>query len=177
MARRIEPKLRRLARCQGRAHHPRRRLDAQRVGVALEPARQGDEPGRAIGLGEFRRAPIGPRAGPVGLHPDLEEGRLLVLQIIFGMLDAGAGAHHLDVAGRGAALVAHRILVGDRARADIGDNLHVAVRMRLKAGLRGDPVVVPDPDRAPAHPRRFVIIGEGEMVARVQPAMIGVAER
>ncbi len=36
------------------------------------------------------------------------------------------GAHHLDVAGRGAAFVAQRVLVGDGAGADIGDDLHVA---------------------------------------------------
>src|SRR3954462_15105152 len=67
--------------------------------------------------------------------------------------------------------------MGDRARADIGDDLHVAVRVGREARFGGDAVVVPDPDRAPAHPRRIVIIGEGEMVAGVQPAMVGVAER
>jgi hypothetical protein len=91
--------------------------------------------------------------------------------------DAGARAHHLDVAGFRAALVAHRILVGDRTGADICHDLHVAVRMRRKAGLGGDPVVVPDPDPAPAHAAGVVIVGEREVMAGVEPAMVGVAER
>src|SRR3546814_11695142 len=62
--------------------------------------------------------------------------------------DAGAGAHHLDVAGGGAALIAHRILVADRARANIGDDLHVGMGMRRKTGLGPDLVVVPDADRS-----------------------------
>jgi hypothetical protein len=48
--------------------------------------------------------------------------------------DAGARAHHLDVARLGAALVAQVVLVGDRAFADIGDDLHVGVRVRREAG-------------------------------------------
>ena len=40
----------------------------------------------------------------------------------------------------------------------------------------GDPVVVPDADPAPAHARGVVIAGEGEMVAGVEPAVVGVAE-
>src|SRR6185369_2518738 len=86
------------------------------------------------------------------------------------------GAHHLDVAGGGAALVAERILMGDRAGPDVGHDLHVAVRMRREATLRRDLVVVPDADPAPAHAARVVIIGEGEMVAGVQPAVVGMAE-
>ena len=60
------------------------------------------------------------------------------LEIVFGVADAGAGAHHLHVAGFGAAFVAQAVLVRDRALADIGDDLHVAMRMRRKAGLRRD---------------------------------------
>ncbi len=60
------------------------------------------------------------------------------------MADARAGAHRLHVAGLGATGVAQRILMGDRTRADIGDDLHVAVRMGREAGFRRDLVVVPD---------------------------------
>ena len=92
------------------------------------------------------------------------------------MRDSGPGAHDLDVAGARATLVAKRILVGDRARADIGHDLHVAVRMRRKAALGRDLVVVPNANRAPAHALGIVIIGEGKMMAGVQPAVVGVAE-
>ena len=92
------------------------------------------------------------------------------------MAHARAGAHHLHVARAGAAAIAKRILVGDRAGADIGDDLHVRVRMRREAGLGPDLVVVPHPKGAPAHATGVMPTGEGEMVARVQPAMIRVAE-
>ena len=49
--------------------------------------------------------------------------------------------------------------------------------MRREAGAGLDPIVVPDADRAPAHPGRVMIVGEAEVVAGVQPAVVGVAER
>ena len=93
------------------------------------------------------------------------------------MGDPGARAHHLDIAGGGPALIAERILVSDRAGPDIGQDFHVAVRVRREARPGGDPVVVPDPDPAPAHPGGVMIAGEGKMVAGVEPAVVGVAER
>src|SRR3954469_13060714 len=92
------------------------------------------------------------------------------------MLDAGPGAHHLDVASPGTALVPHRILVSDRAGADIGHDLHVAMRMRRETALRCDLVVVPDAYAAPAHALEVMIVREGEMMARVEPSMVGLAE-
>ncbi len=60
----------------------------------------------------------------------------LGLEIILGMADARARAHHLDVAGLGAALVAQTVLVRDRTLADIGDDLHV-----LACGCGGNPAL------------------------------------
>src|SRR5271166_7051894 len=82
-------------------------------------------------------------------YPDLEDLGDAGLQIVLRMADAGSGTHHLHVAGCGAALVAEAVLVGDRTLADIGDDLHVGVRVRWKPGVRGDRVVVPHPDRTP----------------------------
>src|SRR5690606_27342446 len=75
-----------------------------------------------------------------------------------------------------AALVAHAVLVGDRALADIGDDFHVRMRMRRKAGARLDGVVVPHPQRAPVDARRIVVLGEGEMMPGVEPAVVGSTE-
>ena len=165
----------RLAGLDRRAKDPCVGIDGERAIVGIAAGEQLEAPFARF-LGERHRPPARAAPRPVGLDPDLEQGRLLVLQIIFGVGDAGPGAHHLHVAGAGAALVAHRILVGDRAGADVGDDFHVAVRMRRKAALRGDLVVVPDADPAPAHAGRVVIIGEGEMVAGIEPAVVGVAE-
>ena len=50
------------------------------------------------------------------------------------------------------------------------------MRMRRKAGVRRDLVVVPDAQRADAHALRIIIIGEGEMVLGIEPAMVGAAQ-
>src|ERR1700730_16584416 len=93
------------------------------------------------------------------------------------MADAASRAHHLHVAGFGAALVAERVLVRDRAFADIGDDLHVGMGMRRKAAVRRDLVVVPDAKRAMIDVFRIVIVGEGEVMLRLEPAVVGAAER
>jgi len=67
--------------------------------------------------------------------------------------------------------------MADRAGADEGDDLHVGVRMRGEPAVRGDGVVVPDTDRAPAHPGAVVISGKTEVVAGIEPAVLGMAER
>src|SRR5205085_7581991 len=123
-----EPVFRGLASLQRRAQYPRHGADRQRLAVLLEAAGQGHETARAVLLREWLGAPAGLVAMPGRLDPDLEDLGRLRLQIVFGMADAGAGTHHLDVAGLGAALVAEAVLMGDRTFSDVGDDLHVGVR-------------------------------------------------
>ncbi len=65
----------------------------------------------------------------------------------------------------------------DRTAAHVSDDFHVAVGVRRKTRMRCDSVVVPHADRAPAHALRIVIIGEAEVMACIEPAVIGVAKR
>ena len=92
------------------------------------------------------------------------------------MADAGTCAHHLHIPRAGAALVAQAVAVHDCAGAHESDNFHVGMGMRGKARLRGDAVIVPDAQGAPAHPGRIVIIGKAEMVSGVQPAMLRMGQ-
>jgi hypothetical protein len=92
------------------------------------------------------------------------------------MTDAASRAHHLHVAGLSPALVAKRVLVRDRAFADIGDDFHVGVRMGGKAGIRRDLVIVPHPQGAVAHIIGIVMAAEREVMFCFQPAVIGAAE-
>ena len=60
------------------------------------------------------------------------------------MHDAGASAHALNHARTKFALVAGRILVSQRPLDDPGDDLHVAVKVRVDASARFERVVVVD---------------------------------
>ena len=135
-----------------------------------------DETTVALGLRERFGAPARLVAAAVRDDPDLEDPGGLGFQVVLRMDDAGTGAHHLHVAGLGAALVAQAVLVGDRAFADIGDDLHVTVRVRREAAAGGDLVIVPDPQAAPVLALRVIVVGEGKMMTRVQPAVVGMAQ-
>ena len=66
--------------------------------------------------------------------------------------------------------------MGDGSVAHIGDDLHVGVGMRREAGMRRDLVVVPHPDRAPAHALGIVVAAEREMMLGLEPTMVGAAK-
>src|SRR5690606_37343885 len=89
--------------------------DAKRFGVILITAGQNRQPAGTVAPGERLRPPAWGTAPRPRNDPDLEERGRFVLQIIFGVADAGARAHHLDVARFRAALVAKAVLMGDRA--------------------------------------------------------------
>jgi len=91
------------------------------------------------------------------------------------MADAGAGTHYLDIARDGAAFVAKTVLVGDSAFTHIGDDFHVGMRVRGKAGVGRDGIVIPHADATPAHARLIVIIGEREVMFGIEPAVVGAA--
>src|SRR5262249_7029897 len=83
---------------------------------------------------------------------------------------------HLNVARFRPPLVAEAVLVGNGALAHIGDDFHVGVGMRGKAGVRSDLVIVPYPQGTVAHIVRVIVAGEGEVVLWLEPAVIGTAE-
>src|SRR6516165_5294271 len=64
----------------------------------------------------------------------------------------------------------------DRALADIGDDLHVCMRMRGKSRVGGDLVVVPHSQAPVAETLRVVIAGEGEVMLRLEPAVVCAAK-
>ena len=68
------------------------------------------------------------------------------------------------------------VFVSDRALAHVGDDFHVAMPVGLEARMRGDTVVVPDTQPAPAHALGIVILGKGKVMTGVQPTVPGVAE-
>src|SRR4029078_13316484 len=72
--------------------------------------------------------------------------------------------------------MAKAVLVRDRALAHIGDDLHVLMGMRREARVGSDLVVVPHAQGSVPQAVWVVIAGEGEMMLRLEPAMVGAAE-
>ena len=165
-----------LAGLQRGGEHARIGTDRQRVVITGNAGGDGHELAGAVPLRKRLRAPGRLAALRGRLDPDLEDLGRRRLQIVFGVPDARARAHHLHVTGLGAALVAERVLMGDRTFAHIGDDFDVGVGMRGKAGVRRDLVVVPDAQAPVVHIARVIVAGEREMMLRLQPAVVRAAE-
>ena len=58
------------------------------------------------------------------------------------MLNASARAHHLYIAGHGAAFIALAVFMADGPAAHIGNDFHILMTMRGETALRLDNVVI-----------------------------------
>ena len=74
------------------------------------------------------------------------------------MAHAGSGGHVLEFAGNEGLAGAGAVLMLDRAFQNIGEDLHVAVRMLAKARCGRDAVLVDDAQCAEAHVRWIVVL-------------------
>ena len=166
----------RLALGQGAREQGGIRVQRQGAGLPIlcPPAGQHVQPGAGARKGP--RVPAWCRGLAVRQDPDLEQPRRHIFPIIFGMHDAGSGMHHLHVPGFGPSLIAQIVAMGDRAFADIGDDLHLPVRMRVEAGAGGNLVIVPDAQPAQAHAIGVMVMAEAEMVAGIQPVVLEFAQ-
>jgi hypothetical protein len=86
--------------------------------------------------------------------------RLLADRVHLAVTDAAAGVHHLQLAGVQVGRAAGGVAVTQRAAHHVGDDLHVAMRVRGEAGVRRDAVLVDHAQRAVAHPARVVVLAE-----------------
>ena len=71
--------------------------------------------------------------------------------------------------------VTHAILVGELAFDDIGEDLHVVVRVHREAAAGLDGVVVHDPQRVEAHVVGIKEVREGKSKTGIKPAVVGMA--
>ena len=67
--------------------------------------------------------------------------------------------------------------MANRATPNIGDDLHIPMRMRIKPGVRLDHIVIDHEKLAEAHLLRIVITGKTEVMLGVKPAVIGATKR
>ena len=111
----------------------------------------------------------------LGQDPDLQQVHGRVARgVVLAVGHAGARGHALQLAGADHRRGAEAVLVLERALEHASHDLHVAVRVRRKALARLDPVLVDHAQRAEAHVLRVVVVGEGERVAALEPAVPGM---
>ena len=92
------------------------------------------------------------------------------------MGDSGAGTHDLHTTGGRPTRVPPVVFVTDGATAHVGDDFHIPVRVRVKAGVRRDAVIVDNQQLAVAHLFRVVVVGKTKVVLGVEPAVISAAQ-
>lgn len=158
--------------------------DAVDVGVLLDgggavTAVAGDDEDFGCGFAGGVGMPLGVAGDEVAfarLDPDLQHvGGDVWRGIELAMEDTFAGAHELDLAGLEDAAIAEAVFVLESAFDDVGEDFHVAVRVGGEAAAGGDVVFVDDAQAAEAHVGGVVVIGEGEGMMGLEPAMVGVA--
>src|SRR5438128_312742 len=93
----------------------------------------------------------------------------------FAVANAGAGRHHLHVAGPNHRAGADAVLVLERAFENVRDDLHVAMPVCAEPLPRAHPVLVDDAQRPEAHLFWIVIVTERERVPAVEPPEVGGA--
>ena len=91
-------------------------------------------------------------------------------RVKFAMRDASTGAHALYVAFGDDRAVAHGVFMLQGTGDDVGNNLHIMVRMHAKSGARRNFIVVDNAQRFEPHVIGVVIAAELKAMPAVQPA-------
>ena len=102
------------------------------------------------------------------MNPDLEKMNLLLGRVIeLTVTDTRSCRHVLDLAGTDDTSVAHGILVLQFAAEDIGDDLHVPVRMGAESHARRHTIIIDHAKVAKSHPPRIMVFAETECMPRI----------
>ena len=112
----------------------------------------------------------------VGKNPYLQQvhgfGRR---RIRLAMADAAPRGHALPVARKDHRAGAQAVFVFELARQDIGDDLHVAMRMCRETAAGRNPIFIDHAQRAEPHSLGVGVIVKTESMARLQPAVVAAA--
>ena len=73
--------------------------------------------------------------------------------------------------------MAEAVLVLYGALQHAGEDLHIGVRVGGESATRRNQILIDHPQYRVPHPLRVIVVTEGETVARVQPAKVGLAPR
>src|SRR5258708_19636317 len=86
--------------------------------------------------------------------------------------NAAARRHALAVARQNHRSRSQAVFVLKLAFKNVGDDFHIAMRMRRKAIVGSDPIFVDNTQRTESHPLRVPVIVEAESVVSLQPSVI-----
>src|SRR5690606_4252347 len=89
------------------------------------------------------------------------------------MLNPRAGAHALDFAGTDRRSGAQRILMCQFTFQDVGNDLHIAVRVHVKSRTGNHDVIVDHPQRTKPHSFGIHKMAEGKSMLTVEPSGSG----
>ena len=90
--------------------------------------------------------------------------------IELAVLNACARAHALHVARADHRAIAQAVLMRERAFENVGDDLHIVMRVAGKAGAGRHAVVVDDAQGAETHVLWVAVLSEREAVPAIEPA-------
>src|SRR5690606_7460112 len=156
----------------GNAGDMRVLMDVQRVETVIAPGNPGQAPARCDSLLLVRWRQISLR----GLDPDLHKTQGFIARCIeFAVGNAAAGSHALHVASGNAFAVANAVAVLDDAVEPVGDDFHIAMRVRTETATPHDSVVVDDTQDRNPHAFAVVKLRKRKRVVAVEPIDAGVA--
>src|SRR5258708_32931519 len=89
--------------------------------------------------------------------------------------NAAARRHALAVARQNHRSRSQAVFVLKLAFKNVGDDFHIAMRMRWKAVIGRDPIFVDDPKRTEFHPLGVPVVVKAESVVSLQPSVIAAA--
>src|SRR5437868_11865375 len=88
------------------------------------------------------------------------------------MANAAACGHALAIAGENHRTGSEAVLVFEFAFENVGDDFHVAMRVRGKSSVGRDPIFVDDAQRAKSNPLRIPVVAEAKGVMGFEPAVV-----
>ena len=91
------------------------------------------------------------------------------------MANAAACGHALAIARQNHRPRSQAVFVFQFPLENVGDNFHVAMRMRGKTIVGRDPILVNHAQRTEAHPLGIPVIVEAESMVSLEPAVIAAA--
>src|ERR1700691_1140846 len=101
--------------------------------------------------------------------------RVFRRRIELAVANPAARRHALAIARQNYRAGPQAVFVLEFAFENIGDDFHIAMRMRRKSSVGRDPIFVDHPQRAESHPLGIPIFAETEGVMRLEPAVVSAA--